>query len=428
MGETSFARVGVLADDFSGAGDVALAFESVGLSTEIWAPTSGAHPRVSRAAVRVWIIDTESRGLSPQAADRAVREALGVLSDWKPDFIFKKIDSTLRGPVGAELAAFIEVLRPVGEIPFVAAFPKMGRTTVGGRHCVDGVPLHKTAFGRDPRHPVRSDRITEILQWGAPLTFQQQTNVPGGGARLSVKEQNLKMSNPLVVPRKNAATRESVWVPDVVNEQDMSAVARHALAGGRLAVGSAGFALAIARGLGARRQKRKTPVPVGFGPVGVVVGSAHPLSGLQMERLKRFLPRAGVYLLERPAARGSAGQVLRRLVEESCALETAHRIRRWVVTGGETAFALARFWNECRWRVVGTIERGIPLCRSVGRRPRFLVLKPGGFGSADALVKAVRFLLAEISPLASGDRRQRAEQASLALNTAPAYRSGKASR
>lgn len=365
----NFQRVGVLADDFSGAGDVGLAFQSVGMGVEIWTPADGTVRRPG-PDVRVWIIDTESRGLSPKNAARAVRRGVRALSHWKPDFIFKKIDSTLRGPVGAELAAFIETLGLEKPVAFVPAFPAMGRTTVGGRHFVDGVPLHRTPFGTDPRHPMRSNSLIRILDTSWSSGSQRQ-NVP---------------------------TRECVseCVMDVENERDMVVVARRVLEGERVAVGSAGFAAAIAREMGGRKQERahrQDAHATRAGAVGVVVGSAHPLAGRQVERLKKFLPRAGVFLLERPLQRGSPGRVLRRLVAEVRALEKVHKIRRWVATGGETGFALARLWKEHRWRVVGSIEPGVALCRSVGRPARYLVLKPGGFGSLDVLTKSVCRLL-----------------------------------
>ncbi|HMU75845.1 MAG TPA: four-carbon acid sugar kinase family protein, partial [Elusimicrobiota bacterium] len=279
---------------------------------------------------------------------------------WKADFIFKKIDSTLRGPVGAELAAFIEAVRPSAPVAFVPAFPRMGRTTVGGRHFVNGVPLHRTPFGIDPRHPIQTNVLTRILDASWPTGFQRQ----------------------------NAATRECVWVADVADERALAAVARRALDNG-VAVGSAGLAAAVARQMGGRQKgPRPEAAVVGAGPVGVVVGSAHPLSGRQLARLKNFLPRSDVFLLERPESPGSPARVLRTLVSGARGLEKAHGIRRWVVTGGETAFALARLWKTPRWRVAGEIEPGVPLCVSVGPPPRVLVMKPGGFGSIDALLKA----------------------------------------
>lgn len=370
----NFRRVGVLADDFSGAGDVGLAFRSVGMGVEIWTPANGRMAGFPPALpkTRVWIIDTESRSLPPQAAALAVRRALAALSHWKADFFFKKIDSTLRGPVGAELSAFIETLGLEEPVPFVPAFPRMGRTTVGGRHFVNGVPLHRTPFRNDPRHPIRSNDLNGILDTSWP-SAPRRSNVP---------------------------PRERVWVPDVEEDRAMTAVARRVVREGRAAVGSAGFAAALAREMGeGPRSVGATDLSVNaFGGaraplVGVVVGSAHPLTGRQVDRFKNNSLKSGVFLVERPLRRESPGRVLRRLVDHVRRIEKKHPLRRWVVTGGETAFALARLWKEPRWRVVGAVEPGVSLCQSVGRPARWLVLKPGGFGSRDVLVKAVRRLM-----------------------------------
>lgn len=373
-------RVGVVADDLTGAGDVALAFEAAGLTTEIGIPAVGGVPPLPGPEVRVWILDTESRGLPPHRAARAVRRAVGALSHWKPAFFFKKIDSTLRGPVGAETAAFMDSLFPKGNrepVPFVPAFPKMGRTTVNGRHFVDGVPLHQTPFGKDPVHPIRTHVLAGILAASWPSGSQRRNEKSRECVREGVR----------------------VWAPDVESDREMVSVARKVL-GGRAAVGSAGFAAVLARGMGGRKKVRAHgPVArvargrTEAGSVGVVVGSAHPMAGRQLERLKNFLPKAGVWLMERPLRRGSPGRVLRRLAAQARSAERRHKIRRWVVTGGETAFALARFWKEPRWRVAGSIEPGVALCRSMGRPARYLVLKPGGFGSLDVLLNAVRRLL-----------------------------------
>ncbi|HRY29595.1 MAG TPA: nucleotide-binding domain containing protein, partial [Elusimicrobiota bacterium] len=72
-------------------------------------------------------------------------------------------------------------------------------------------------------------------------------------------------------------------------------------------------------------------------------------------------------------------------------------VRRYVVTGGETAFRFVRLLGRGFWRVADRVERGLPLCvediqRSPRRRPCWMVLKPGGFGSETALIKSVRRL------------------------------------
>jgi uncharacterized protein YgbK (DUF1537 family) len=40
----------------------------------------------------------------------------------------------------------------------------MKRTTVGGRHFVHGVPLHKTAFGKTRVHPVETNVVANFVE------------------------------------------------------------------------------------------------------------------------------------------------------------------------------------------------------------------------------------------------------------------------
>jgi uncharacterized protein YgbK (DUF1537 family) len=152
--------------------------------------------------------------------------------------------------------------------------------------------------------------------------------------------------------QQNVPTRERVWVPDVENEREMAGVARRVLGRGAWRWGRRGLRRRWpARWGGAKgrviRNRARTKNrflsddEANSGRVGVVVGSAHPLSERQLDRLKNFLPAKGVFVFERPFG-GTPGQVLRRLVRSARKMEKVHGIRRWVVTGGETAFALAR--------------------------------------------------------------------------------------
>ena len=76
---------------------------------------------------------------------------------------FKKTDSTLRGNIGAELQALMEVTG-VTTLPFVPAFPEMGRTTRNGIHYVHGVPIAESEFANDPLSPVRESEVAKVLQ------------------------------------------------------------------------------------------------------------------------------------------------------------------------------------------------------------------------------------------------------------------------
>lgn len=347
-------RIGVLADDLTGAGDAALAFERAGFRAEValWPP--GPPPRSGV----LWVISTESRGLSPAAARARARRAGFLLKRWKAAFIFKKIDSTLRGPIAEELKGLEDALGPWKEpLPFVPAFPAQGRTTRDGGHFVDGKPLHRTAFARDPQHPVRTNVVADL------------------------------------------AGVSGLWIPDVWDGASLRRAAVRA-AGSRdgVAVGSGGFAGAVARFLpGARTARRKASrakterrFSARSFPVLLVSGSAHPISHRQADAVRGF---PALSILRAPAARGNPRAVLSRLVRRAKSLVGCSGVRCFAVTGGETAAALARALKTRRWRILEEAGRGMPLMASIGgtSRTRWLI-KPGGFGREDAWTRAIKRL------------------------------------
>jgi len=80
-----------------------------------------------------------------------------------PKFIFKKIDSVLRGHVAKELEVQMKLVGK-NKALIVAANPAVGRTIVNGCYFVDDLPLNKTSFADDLDFPVRSAVVTEIVQ------------------------------------------------------------------------------------------------------------------------------------------------------------------------------------------------------------------------------------------------------------------------
>ena len=108
---------------------------------------------------RSGVVDTESRHLAPDEAAKRMRAFLAGVDPRTR--IFKKIDSTLRGPIAAELAA-IEEAFPGRRLVVCPAYPQLGRTVRAGRLLVNGVPVDQTDFARDPRWPVTSAAIA----WG----------------------------------------------------------------------------------------------------------------------------------------------------------------------------------------------------------------------------------------------------------------------
>lgn len=80
----------------------------------------------------------------------------------KVPYIYKKTDSALRGNIGAELGA---LLRASGEqaLPFLPAYPQIGRCTREGVHYIDGQPVAQSVFGIDPFEPVRHSRVADLI-------------------------------------------------------------------------------------------------------------------------------------------------------------------------------------------------------------------------------------------------------------------------
>jgi uncharacterized protein YgbK (DUF1537 family) len=148
--------IAIIADDLSGAAELAGIAFAHGLSAEVqreFDPSTSAD---------VIAVDTDSRGLPAAEAARRVEEIASAVVASRPEWIFKKTDSVLRGIPAAEIAAILAVAG-LDRAVLVPANPSRGRTIVGGVYAIHGVPLERTAFAQDPEHPRRSSHVTELL-------------------------------------------------------------------------------------------------------------------------------------------------------------------------------------------------------------------------------------------------------------------------
>lgn len=149
----------IIADDFTGALDTGVQFSAHGISTRVI-----VEPDVDFTAhdTKVLVVDTETRHLPAAKAYEIVAGLTKKAQNAGVSYIYKKTDSALRGNIGAELAA---VLNTTGcrKLPFLPAFPQIGRITCGGIHYVDGVPVTESPFGIDPFEPVKHSVITDLI-------------------------------------------------------------------------------------------------------------------------------------------------------------------------------------------------------------------------------------------------------------------------
>jgi uncharacterized protein YgbK (DUF1537 family) len=148
----------IIADDFTGSNDTGVQLRKKGLDVEVLLfPTE-------EALDHSVVLDTESRILPPEEAYQKVKAlTTKVAKNNDFQFIYKKIDSTLRGNIAKEIQAVMDVTQP-DEIIIAPAFPKIKRTTKNGRHYLDGKPLMETEIANDPLTPVWTDDIMELLK------------------------------------------------------------------------------------------------------------------------------------------------------------------------------------------------------------------------------------------------------------------------
>ncbi|GLR08703.1 hypothetical protein COO59_11370 [Mixta theicola] len=288
----------VIADDFTGANDTGVQLAKKGARTEVML-TNRQKP--SRRA-DVLVINTESRASDASEAARAVADAL---APWRqPDdllMVYKKIDSTFRGNVGAEIEA---ALRASGKALalIAAAIPGAGRTTLEGECLVHQVPLAQTEFASDPRTPIVSSRIKTILE--------QQSRLPVFEIALAqIRAGNLKS-----LLAEYARQAPAMIVADAVTDHDLSLIAAAALAQPKtpLLVGAAGLASALPSSvyLTARRAL----------PVLVIAGSMSEVTRGQVA-LALSSQRAGAVDIDVGQLLGSETEAYcRQLVQQACAV------------------------------------------------------------------------------------------------------------
>jgi uncharacterized protein YgbK (DUF1537 family) len=178
-----------LADDVSGALDAAAGFFLAGWPVRVVLSAEGWRDVKPGELVA---FSTETRNAAPTHAAHVLTAALAAAQARGGRLVYKKIDSTLRGPVAAELAALLAA-RKEWRVLFAPANPRAGRTVRGGVLRVHGVPVHETAFARDPASPVRESAIPGIgsmvirREVAAGLVLAEAQAGACGGVLLAVK-------------------------------------------------------------------------------------------------------------------------------------------------------------------------------------------------------------------------------------------------
>lgn len=153
-------NIGIVSDDLTGANDSGVQLAKKYLSSTVVFDFNKTNVSVKPD---VLIVDTDSRAKPVNEAYEAAYQAASFLKKEGYQHLYKKVDSTLRGNIAAELSALEKVFQP--EIIVIApAYPKMNRQTIKGHHYVNGVLITDTEFSKDPKTPVTESYIPHLLK------------------------------------------------------------------------------------------------------------------------------------------------------------------------------------------------------------------------------------------------------------------------
>ncbi len=157
--------IGVIADDLTGAAELGAIGWRHGLRAEI---VRGGKPGGKANLV---CVDTDSRACDPAEAAKRAAAAAKLLRAAGARWIYKKVDSVLRGQVTAEVEAVMKQLK-LQRALLLPANPSLGRTIKDGHYYVGGRLLHKTEFAHDPHYPRRASQVLRLVK--VPETFSMR--------------------------------------------------------------------------------------------------------------------------------------------------------------------------------------------------------------------------------------------------------------
>lgn len=254
-------KVLVVADDLTGSNDAAVQFAKAGLKTITLLESGGFQgPLPIAAGTKVLAVSTESRNIDAQVAQEAVRSVFSrAFRAFRARTVFKKIDSTLRGNIEAELMALIDARGAGSSTPviFSPAYPSNGRTVSGGYVLVDGVPLCLTFAAQDALAPVRSSQVTAVFtKWRDRV----------GNIHFSVLEKGEESVRAEV--KCLMASGKSVIVSDALTDEDLLLLVRSVRSLGLSPIwaGSAGLAWAPAQTVSGFTSASSKDLPASFEP------------------------------------------------------------------------------------------------------------------------------------------------------------------
>lgn len=402
-------QVGIIADDLTGAMDSGAQLARSGYRVAVAFYGAPLPTSVDLDAIAV---DTDSRQLDAKPARGRVSAVARRLRDAR--ILYKKIDSTLRGPIAAEIeAAFTESGRSTAII--APAFPGSSRTTLGGVQLVHDRPVHETRFAKDPVTPVLEGHIPSLL---SEAGLDGVGTLETGALDEPGKVRDVLAKHRWIVADSTDDAHLRSLVESVPDPAEV------------LWIGSAGLVKALGEVYPGPRVEEILSEALPSRRVLVVVGSMNEVSRKQIQNLENEPGVESVEIsataltekdkdpIEEASRKASEallngenvalyssdedlsgelseradGHVVEGLANIVAGLSEGGLFDALVLTGGDTAVHVSRELGAQGIMLEGEIEPGVATGTLIGPRPYRVITKAGGFGNPETLLHALHTL------------------------------------
>jgi uncharacterized protein YgbK (DUF1537 family) len=420
--------LGCIADDYTGASDLANTLTRCGLRTvqTIGVPSDDLRlPEVDAV-----VVSLKSRSIEAGLAVSRSRAAEKWLRGRGADHVLFKICSTFDSTDAGNIGPVMDALRADSGDTIVLvtpAFPETGRTVYMGNLFVGVVPLNESPLKDHPLNPMHDSNLVRVLA--------RQSRAKVGLVDLAV----IARGPEAVRARLADLAKNGIGaaIADAVFERDLETIGTIAL-DHRVSVGASGLGLGLARALVASGKVKPnapnaaTDAAVG-GPAACLAGScsqatlqqianaekAMPVLHLDSDRVvagreeaRRALSWARERLGEGPIliassstpdkvaalqarhGRDAAGHAIEQAMADIAEGLVQSGVRRLVVAGGETSGAVVDRLGIPGFLVGAEIAAGVPVLRAVGARDgdMLLALKSGNFGGPEFFSDALKLM------------------------------------
>ncbi|WP_176541158.1 MULTISPECIES: four-carbon acid sugar kinase family protein [unclassified Bacillus (in: firmicutes)] len=244
-----------MADDFTGALDTGVQFSNYGVNTVVTSDLDFEFGETTDQ-LEVLVFNTETRYLNKCDAYEVIKKIAVKAKEENIPYIFKKVDSALRGNVASELRALSDVFEDVS-IPFIPAYPEQNRFSCEGILLIDSIPVNESVFGQDPYEPVTESHIPSLL----------------------LKEADLKtyITKKYEIPPRE----ERILLIESHSDEEMLSQGNELLINDalKITVGCAGFAKALANIIYKKRDTTQNEMKL---PLLIVSGSVNPVTKKQV--------------------------------------------------------------------------------------------------------------------------------------------------